>query len=229
MNPIRAALGLPIAVALAMSAPATAASPRQIIAEAAFRTRDKPVALAQLADAENIAAAQLVRDPANREARLLRAMAIGYRAKLKHSRRDALAARAQFEELAAADPRDAEAAGAVGTWHLDAVVDLGGMVAGMAIGAKKPIGLAQMDRAVALGGKRAFYAGLAALLRLAIDPDDARGRSLAQFASTAPAPELLDRQMQSSVIAVLAALKSGEAKRAGKLARQSLPFGRLNR
>lgn len=220
---------LTMALAIAACAPVEAATPRQIIAEAAFRTRDKPTALAQLAEAERMAAAQSARDPANREARLLQAMAIGYRGKLRHSRRDALDARRRFEALVAADPRDPEAAGSIGTWHLDSVIELGGLVAGMAIGAKKATGFDQMDRAVALGGKRAFYMGLAALLRLAIDPDDPRGRALALSASTAPTPEALDRQMQGAAIAVLAAIRVGDAKQAERLARQSLPFGRLNR
>ena len=216
-------------IAVAIATPAAAVTPRQIIADAAFHARDKPTALAQLAEAERMAAAQIARDPANRDARLLQAMAIGYRGKLGHSRRDALAARQRFEALVAADPRDAEAIGAVGTWHLDSVIELGGLVAGMAIGAKKATGLAMMDRAVALGGRRAFYPGLAALLRLAIDPADPRGRQLAEMASAALTPEPLDRQMQAGAAALLPALRVGDQDSVRRLARLALPFGRLKR
>ncbi|MES2494904.1 MAG: hypothetical protein V4618_02205 [Pseudomonadota bacterium] len=218
-----------IAVVGALAAPVHAATPRQILAEAAFQTRDKATALAQIAEAERGALALLARDPANGDIAFVRAMALGYKAKLTRNRGDAIEARRLFEGLAAADPRDAEAAAAVGTWHLDSVVDLGGMVASMAIGAKKATGFALMDRAVTLGGNRAMYPGLAALLRLAIDADDARGRALAQKASTAGIAQPLDRVFQRNAVAILASLKAGDRKATQKLARQLLPFGRLER
>ncbi|KQX20178.1 MULTISPECIES: hypothetical protein [unclassified Sphingomonas] len=214
---------------VAMASPLQAAAPRQLLAEAAFVARDKAVALGQIAEAERVAAAVLAREPGNREAAFARAMALGYKAKLARHRGEALEARRLFEALAADDPRDAEAAAAVGTWHLDSVIDLGGLVAGMAIGAKKAIGFAMTDRAVALGGNRATYAGLAALLRLAIDPDDPRGRSLAERAAAAATPQPLDRVFQRSAVAILASLKGGNDKATQKLARQLLPFGRLDR
>lgn len=218
-----------IAALCAPALPLEAATPRQILAEAAFQTRDKTHALAQIAEADKGAAAQLAADAGNRDAIFVRAMALGYRAKLDRSRSDAMAARKQFEALAAADPRDADAAAAVGTWHLDSVIDLGGMVAGMAIGARKATGLAMTDRAVMLGGNRAMYPGLAALLRLSIDPTDERGRVLVEKASTAATTLPLDRIFQRSALAMLATLKTGDNKAVQKLARQLLPFGRLKR
>lgn len=212
-----------------MAAPLQAVAPRQLLAEAAFASRDKAVALGQIAEADRGAAAALAREPGNRDAAFARAMALGYKAKLSRHRADALEARRQFEALAAADPRDAEAAAAVGTWHLDSVIDLGGLVAGMAIGAKKATGFAMTDRAVAMGGNRATYSGLAALLRLAIDPEDPRGRSLAERAAAAGTPQPLDRVFQRSAVAILASLKAGNGKATQKLARQLLPFGRLDR
>lgn len=209
--------------------PLEAATPRQILTEAAFQTRDRAVALAQIAEADKGAAAQLAADAGNRDATFVRAMALGYRAKIDRNRSDAMAARRQFEVLAAADPRDADAAAAIGTWHLDSVIDLGGMVAGMVIGAKKATGLAMTDRAVALGGNRAMYPGLAALLRLSIDPGDPRGRALAEKASTAAVALPLDRIFQRSALAMLVPLKAGDQKAVQKLARQLLPFGRLVR
>jgi hypothetical protein len=85
------------------------------------------------------------------------------------------------------------------------------------------------DRAVALGGNRAMYPGLAALLRLAIDPDDPRGRVLAEKAAAAATPQPLDRVFQRGAVAILASLKAGDGKATEKLARQLLPFGRLAR
>jgi hypothetical protein len=218
-----------IAACVAPAAAVQAATPRQILAEAAFLTRDRATALAQISEAEKGSAAALAREPGDRDAAFARAMAIGYKAKLARHRGEALEARRLFEGLAAADPRDAEAAAAVGTWHLDSVIDLGGLVAGMAIGAKKATGFAMTDRAVALGGNRAMYPGLAALLRLAIDPDDPRGRVLAEKAAAAATPQPLDRVFQRGAVAILASLKAGDGKATEKLARQLLPFGRLAR
>lgn len=215
----------------ALSMPAMqlqATTPREILADAAFKAADLGSALKLIMEADR-AAALLARDPGNRDAALIRAMALGYRAKLTRSRADALAARKQFEGFAAANPRDAEAVASVGTWHLDSVIDLGGLVAGMAIGAKKATGLAMMDRAVLLGGNRAMYSGLAALLRLAIDPADPVGRSLAEKASVAATPFALDQILKRHATAVLVPLRAGDPKAAQRLARQLLPFGRVPR
>ncbi|WP_340315269.1 hypothetical protein [Rhizorhabdus argentea] len=212
-----------------LAVPLPAATPRQILTEAAFQSRDRASALSLIAEADRGAAALLARDASNHEAALVRAMALGYRAKLTRSRADAMAARRLFERFAAADPRDPDAAAAIGAWHLDSVIALGGLVAGMAIGAKKSTGLAMMDRAVALGGNRALFPGLAALLRLSIDPADPRGRALAETASTAAVVVPIDRIMQRSAAALLVPLRSGDRGATQALAKQLLPFGRLKR
>jgi hypothetical protein len=214
-----------LACTWAMALPA--ATPSQTLSQAAFEARDRAQALALIAEAERGAATLVAADPGNREAVLVRAMALGYRAKLNRNRADALASRKRFEDLVAAHPRDADAAMCVGTWHLDSIVDLGGFVALMAIGAKKTIGLEQLDRAVALGGKRATYPGVAALLRLSIDPADPRGRTLAEMASTGVVQTPLDRIFQRSATALLVPLKAGDKPGTRKLARQLLPFGRI--
>ena len=220
-----------IAAILLATVPAVlpAATPRETLLDAAFQTRDKGAALAQIDQADRAAAAALARNPDNDEAVFVRAMALGYRAKLTRNRSDALAARHRFDALATAKPRDAEAVAAIGTWHLDSVVELGGMIAGMAIGAKKATGYAMMDRAVALGGGRAMYAGLAALLRIAIDPADPRGRALAEQAAIGSVGQPIDRVFQRAGTAVLGPLRAGKPKEAQKLARQLLPFGRVAR
>ncbi|WP_371128182.1 hypothetical protein [Sphingomonas sp. YR710] len=210
-----------------IAAPALASTPRQILTEAAFQARDQPTALAQVAQSEAAANAILARIPNDREASVVRAMAIGYRAKLTRNRADALAARKLFTALVAADPRDPEAEAAIGAWHLDSVAALGGLVAGMVLGADKADGTAAMDRAVGLGGGRAMFPGLAALLRLALDPDDARARALAEEASRGSTVYPLDRLMQRSAAAVLVPLRAGDKRGAQNLAKQLLPFGRL--
>lgn len=224
----RAPLFALIAALWMLSGPLAAATPRQILTEAAFQTRDKAQALAQIAEASAGAAALLAADPGNRDAAFVQAMALGYRAKLTRNRRDAMGARKQFEQLVATNPRDADAVAAVGTWHLDSVLDLGGLLAGMAIGAKKTTGFAMMDRAVALGGNRAMFPGLAALLRLSIDPADPRGRVLSEKASAATVVLPVDRIFQRSAAAILVSFKTGDKDATQRLARQLLPFGRLD-
>ena len=229
MTLLRAALFALIAALSMLAAPLTATTPREILTQAAFQTRDKAHALAQIAEASNRAAVLLTADAGNRDAAFVRAMALGYRAKLTRNRRDALGARKQFERLVASNPRDADAVAAVGTWHLDSVLDLGSLLAGMAIGAKKATGFAMTDRAVALGGNRAMFPGLAALLRLSIDPADPRGRALAEKASTAAVVLPVDRIFQRSAAAILLSVKAGDDDATQKLARQLLPFGRVER
>lgn len=214
-------------IALVATAPAVAATPRQTLINAAFFTHDKPSALLQIGQADAAAASALVRAPGDREALMMRAMAMGYSAKLNRSRTDALAARKLFEALVASDPRDPEAQVAVGGWHLDAIADLGGFVAGTAIGAKKALGLAAIDRAVALGGSRAMFTGLAAMLRLSIDGKDKRALALAEAASRGATPGALDRVMQRGCTALLPFLRAGDHRGAQLLAKRLLPFGQI--
>lgn len=216
-----------LCAAALIAAPALAATPRETLAQAAFAVRDKPTALARIGQAEAAVNGVLARAPRDREANLLAAMAIGYRAKLNKSRSEAVEAGRRFAALAAADPRDAEAQAALGAWHLDAVTALGGMMAGVALGAKKATGLAAMDRAVALGGNRAMFAGLSALMRLALDPADAKAPALAEAASRGATPTPLDQIMQRAAAAVLVPLRARDTKQAAALARQLLPFGRI--
>ena len=214
---------------IVVAAPARAETPRELLLDAAFDTRDKDDALRKLDRAQGEAAAQVARAPGDRDARLSMAMAVGYRAKLTKSRGEAMSAKRMFDGLAASDPRDPEAAAAVGCWHLDSVIELGGMIAGMALGAKKATGFAAMDRAVALGGGRAMFPGLAGLLRVAIDPDDARGRALIDLATHGLTPEKIDRIMQRNAATVLAQLRAGRASVAQSFAKELLPFGRVKR
>jgi hypothetical protein len=226
-NFIRAVRLILITLACAWAVALPAATPGQTLTEAAFQARDRDRALTLIAEADRGAAALVAADPGNREAILVRAMALGYRAKLTRNRNDAQAARNRFEGLAAANPRDPDAAMCMGTWHLDAIVDLGGFIAGMAIGAKKATGFELLDRAVALGGKRATYPGIAALLRLSIDPADPRGRALAEMASAGTVQTPLDRIFQRNAAAIVVSLRAGDKSAVRKLARQLLPFGRI--
>jgi len=218
-----------IAVALVWSAPLAATTPRETLTSAAFQARDKAKALAQIADAQTALAAILARTPGDREALKMRAMALGYRAKLMRSRSDALAARKAFDALVDADPHDPEALAAIGSWHIDAVSQLGGLIARAALGADKRSGLSALDRSVALGGKRAFFTGLAALLRASLDPGDAQVRPLAEATLRNATPTALDIFMQRAATALLVPVRANDRKATQALAKLWLPLGRVAR
>lgn len=202
-------------------------TPREILTEAALATRDKASALAQIASAKAAADATLAQAPADAEALMVRAMATSYRAKLTRSRTDALSAKSQFEALVAKNPRDPEAQLALGAWHLDAVSSLGGLLARGALGARKDTGFDATDRAVALGGDRALFRGIAALLRLSVDPRDPLGASLAESASHGATPTPLDLVIQRRAAQMSEAVKGGDSRLIQTLAKRLLPLGQF--
>ena len=215
-------------LSLLAATPAAADTLREDIARTAFLATDKKVATAEIEAAIKQADALLAADPKDLEAVLQRGVAIGYRAKLTKNAGDAKLSRVIFEGLAKADPRNPEYHLAVASWHLDSVDQLGGLIAGAALGAKKAIGEAELDKAVALGRDRAFILGAAALLRIRADDNDLlRTRQLAEAAIKAPAPTGIDRVMKRAAQIILPALVAGNGALAGKQARTLLPFGKL--
>jgi len=222
----RALLVAPIVVAFA--SPASAESARDILIGSAFTVTDKAAALASIDRAIKAADAAIARDPADQDAKLQRALAISYRGKLKRNRSDVVASRKAFEAVAAADPRNAEAQLAVGCWHLGSVIELGGLVAGTMLGAKKAAGFKALDRAVALGGNRPFIPAVAAMHRIQIDPSDVAATTrLAEAAVKGSATTQADRVMQKYAAALLVPLRKGNGAAAAKLAKLLLPFGRV--
>ncbi len=218
-----------LALACLCAAPALGATPRATLTHAAFITRDRASALADVNSAEAAALATLGKTPGDREAQKMRAMAVGYRAKLAASRTDALLARKLFDALVASDPRDPEAQAAIGSWHVDSVAQLGNFMASTVLGANRNIGLAALDKSVALGGKRALYAGLAALLRAKLNPADPQARTLAETALAAPTPTPVDQFIKNAAAALLVPLKAGDLKTAQAVAKLWLPLGHVVR
>jgi hypothetical protein len=220
-----------ICIVCSLAGPAVAASaatPRELLLRAAFVARDKTQALGFIGDALVDTRTMLATNANDREAKLQQALAIGYRGQINRSLTDAKAARGALEALAAADPRNPETETALAGWHLTAVGDLGGFLARSVLGASKATGLATLDRAVALGGNRAFFPAYAALIRIRIDPSDtATPLALAQRAVAAAAPSPLDRVLQGAVQKLIVPLKAGDGSGAATLAKQLLPFGQL--
>jgi hypothetical protein len=202
-------------------------TPQDILIEAAFTAQDKATALARIASAQAAAQAILAQVPGDEEALVARAMATSYRAKLNRDRAEALSARAQLEALVARNPLDAEAQAGLGGWHLSAVASLGALVARGGLGARRQMGLDALDRAVALGGDRAVFRGLAALLRLSLDPRDPLGASLAEAASHGTTPTALDGIMQRRAAQMSEVVKRGDSRLVQALAKRLLPFGQF--
>lgn len=217
-------------VAMVATTPATAMAetPRELLTAAAFHTSDKARALALIGQAIAVSDRILASRPGDREATLQRGVAIGYRAKLTRSRSDARTSLRIFEALAARDPRDAEAQMVIAGWHLDAIDQLGGLMARAVLGAKAQAGEAAMSRAVSLGNQRAFYLGLAAMMQIRLDSrDTGAARKWAEAAALAPAPTPLDGVMKRGALAILPALRANDGKAAAALARKLLPFGKV--
>lgn len=214
------------ATVLAITAPATAATPRETLTRAAFATTDKAQALVLIQQAIDETNADLARTPGDKEARLQRALGTGYRGQLKRSPGDAKATRDMLVALAAAYPRDAEVQVALAGWHLTAVSDLGAFLARTLLGASRDTGFAALDRALALGGNRAFFPAYAALIRTRIDPSDTKTPlALAERASAAAAPTAVDRILQRAAQRLAVPLHAGDGDGASSLAKQLLPFG----
>jgi hypothetical protein len=209
-------------------AAALADTPRELLTAAAFQAPDKDKALALIGQAITASDRILAGRPGDHEATLQRGIAIGYRAKLTRSRSDARASLGIFEGLAAKNPRDAEAQMVIAGWHLDAIAQLGGFMARTVLGARTQVGEAALNRAVALGGDRAFYPGLGAMMRIRLDHGDvAEARKWAEAAATAPTPTPLDTLMKRNALAILPALRASDGRKAAALARKLLPFGKL--
>ncbi|WP_254601866.1 hypothetical protein [Sphingomonas bacterium] len=215
-----------VIAAAAIVAPGQAATPRDLLTAAAFQSTDRQQALALVNQAAAQSEALLAAQRNSREGLLQHAMAIGYRAALTKKPGDARESRKMFEALVAANPRDPEFQLAIGGWHLDTIA--AGFLAKTVLDARKDVGLDAVNKAVALGGDRAFFKGLAAMMRIRLDPADVDvALALAQQAAAAPAPTPLDRIVKRDAEAMLLPLRAGDGKAAAALARKLLPFGRI--
>jgi hypothetical protein len=222
---------VPVAIVatLACVAPAQSATPREDLIRAAFSTRDKGQALTLVNQAISESQAILAQTPGDHEAKLQQALGIGYRGQLKRSPTDAKAAHSLIQTLANSDPRDPETQVALAGWHLTAVGDLGNFLARTVLGASRDAGFSALDKAVALGGNRAFFPGYAALIRIKLDSSDtATPLRLAQRAAASPATSPLDRVMQRAAARIIPLLQSGNGSAASDLAKQLLPFGSVS-
>jgi hypothetical protein len=218
-----------IAMAMPVAAVAPANSPRTTLVTAAFQTTDKSRALALVNKAIGSLTATLASDPGNRDAQLQQGIALGYRGKLTRSVGDAKRGRDILNSYAVRHANDPEAQIALGGWHLTVIADAGAMLGGSVLGASKSKGLAALNKAVSLGGNRAFFPAYAGLTRIALDPKDApAAQLLLDKAVGAQAPTEVDRITQAAAKRVVVLIRAGDNKGASRLAEQLLPFGRIS-
>lgn len=210
-----------VALALtALAAPVQAQTgTRELLTQASFVDRDKASALRKVQ-----AVVSATDHDTSLDARILRATALGYRAKLTGSRSDLTASRKLWDAVVAASPRDAEGQLGLGAWHLGTLSKTGALL-GRVFGANRATGNAALDRAVALAGNRAFFPGIAGLFRLKADPADARGRQLVEQAANAGTATSLDRIMKRAAGQMLSTLRGGNAAQVKAAAHRLLPLG----
>jgi hypothetical protein len=213
------------AAVLVAASPAAAQTPRDLLTAAAYQDSDVPAALSRIDRARAAALAAAQRAPDDQDAAVVAAIALAYRAKLTGSRSEAIAARKGLEVVAVRFPRNAEAQLGLGAWHLGVIAKVGRIMARAGAGAQKGVGVAAVDRAVALGGNRAMFAGIGGMLLIQSDPNDSHGRELVEAASRGTTGTPLDRINQRAAAAVLAAIRRNDDPTARALANRLLPFG----
>lgn len=198
------------------------------LAVACYETRDKARALDLLSVAERDFDAALAKAPADVQARLQKAIAMGYRAKLTKSPGLARDTRKAFEAIRAANPNLATAQAAIGGWHGGSIATLGGFMAGAVLGAKSaavdPAFQAAMKLEPMSPVHRVFYAHVL----LDLDAKNAgKAATLLAGIERLPTRDGFEALLKGQGVALAAALKAGDAKAAQALARRQQPFGTL--
>jgi hypothetical protein len=114
-----------------------AVAARADLVRAAFQATDKAAALALIDQAQRDAEAAVQRSSGAYLAKLQLASAVGYRASLTTSRSLGKEAKHSLEELTRSEPQRPEAWIALGVWHGETILKLGGLIARAALGASK--------------------------------------------------------------------------------------------
>lgn len=199
---------------------------RSQLAVAAYETRDKAQALAQVERAEADFDAALAKNPKDIAAQMQKAVAIGYRAKLTKSPGLGKDARKRFETVRDAHPDYALAWSAVGGWHAGAIATLGNFMAGTILGAKSAEIERNFGQALKLDPNNPSLRAIYAMSLLDIDRDNAlKAATLLNGIGRLPANDGFDALLRAQGVQLSAALKAGDAKAAQALARRLQAFG----
>ncbi|WP_419813723.1 hypothetical protein [Glacieibacterium sp.] len=202
---------------------------RAALSVAGFTITDKAQAKTAIAAAERDFDAAIAKAPNNLEARVQKAIAVGYRAKLDKSPGEAKDTRRLMEAVLARDPNNALGNAALGGWHGGAVATLGNFIASTILGANRK----DMERcfsiAMARDPKNIVHPLTYAFTLLDISTDNApQATQLLKAAVMLPSRDAYEVQTRKVAVQVLAALNSGDAKGARALARRLQPFGTVS-
>jgi hypothetical protein len=200
---------------------------RALLAVAGYETSDKARALALIAAAEGHANAALKLAPDDVDATLQKAIAIGYRAKLKRSPGEAKTARALMETALKRQPGSALAWASIGGWHGEAVVTLGRFLAGTMVGAKAKEGIAGYERAIALAPDSPVFRTLYAITLADLGGDPAKLRALLTPAAKGTGGDGFEQLMRARARSLLAALDSGRKGALQAAAAKARPFAKI--
>lgn len=193
---------------------------------AAYETRDKAQALAQVERAEADFDAALAKNPKDIAAQMQKAVAIGYRAKLTKSPGLGKEARKRFEAIRDAHPDYAIAWSAVGGWHAGAIATLGSFMAGTVLGAKNDEISRNFSQALKLDPASPSLRAIYAMSLLDLDRDNAlKAANILNGIGGLPANDGFDALLRAQGVQLFAALKAGDAKAAQALARRLQAFG----
>lgn len=195
---------------------------------AAYETRDKAQALAQVQRAEADFDAALAKNPGDVVAAMQKAVAIGYRAKLTRSPGLGKDARARFEAVRDAHPDYAIAWSAVGGWHAGAIATLGNFMASTMLGAKSGEIERNFSQALKLDPNSPSLRTIYAMMLLDLDRGNAtKAAGLLNGIGTLPARDGFDALLRAQGVQLATALKAGDTKAAQVLARRLQAFGML--
>ena len=201
---------------------------RATLIEASFDTTDRARAKALVDAADHDFDSALAKDPASIEAALMKAQAVGYRAKLSKSPGLAKETRTRFEAVLARDPNDGLAWSSLAGWHAAGVATLGRFIAGTMLGATTKVAIADFETALAKDPRNPVEYAFYALTLLDLGTDNAsRARQLLETVARLPARDAYESLLKRETARVLPLLASGDVKDAQTLARQILPFGKL--
>ena len=201
---------------------------RATLVIAAYQTADRDRAEALIAQAARDTDIALAKQPANVDAQLQRAIATGYKAKLERSPKLGKQARKLMDAVRIAAPNNATAWAALGGWHGEAVADLGSMIAGTVLGAKKSEALKAYETAIAKDPKSPVFPTFYAFTLLRLDEDNAaRATTLLEAATRLQPRDGFEMLLRRQAADVLARLRADDLDGAARLVARYQPFGQI--
>lgn len=210
------------------TAPSLVLAGRATLIEASFDTIERDRAKTLIDQADHDLDAALAKDPANLEAALIKAQAVGYRGKLAKSPGLAKETRARIEAVLARDPNYGLAWSSLAGWHAAGVATLGKFLAGTVLGASTKVAVADFETALAKDPRNPVEFAFYGLTLLDLDVANApRATQLLETVTKLPARDAYEAMLKRATAQVLPLLASGDTKGAQALARRLLPFGKL--